>query len=143
MTHLRNMYLWFFGATLVTFFLGIGTTVTGSWILAGIAAALVAGFAVLGGIFGTMQMRQRLGLMQTGRLLQWASFTVCAYVGLLLCGLVLGPVAGLFSLAAPLTIASPLLSAVTLFALAFGPALLFGEVPWKGRTWLPVRMPNR
>jgi hypothetical protein len=79
-------------------------------------------------------MRMRLGLMQTGRLVQWASFTFAAYLGLRLCDLVLG---------GTLAVTSPLLTAVTLFAFAFIPALLMNEVPWRGRTWMPKRMPQR
>ncbi len=128
--HLRNMYLYFLASTAAVLLLGIGTSISGSWLLAAIAATLVAGSAIAGGILGTMRMRAFFGLMQTGRLLQYASFTVSAYVGLLLCGLLFG---------STLSLSSPLLSAVAIFVLAFGPATLFGEVPVRGRTWLPVR----
>lgn len=133
MTHLRNMYLYFLVATGLVFGFGVGTSVTGSWLLAAPAVATVAGFAVLGGIFGTMQMRQRLGLMQTGRLVQWASFTLAAFAGLHLVGFFLG---------GTLTVFNPLCSAAAIFAIAFVPAVLFGEVPWHGRSWLPKRMPR-
>jgi hypothetical protein len=128
------MYLYFLVATGLVFGFGIGTSVTGSWLLAALSAAVVAGFAVLGGIFGTMQMRQRLGLMQTGRLVQWASFAFAAFVGLELVGFLLGGTLSVFN---------PFCSAAAIFAIAFVPALLFGEVPWRGRTWLPKRMPRK
>lgn len=128
--HLRNMYLYFLASTAAVLLLGIGTSITGSWILAAVAAALVAGSAIVGGILGTMRMRVFFGLMQTGRVLQYASFTLSTYVGLLLCGWLFG---------STLSLGSPLLSAFAIFALAFGPATLVGEVQVRGRTWLPVR----
>lgn len=138
MNHLRNMYLYFLAATVAAFAFGCGTSVAAAslstLLLAGVAAVIVSGCAVLGGIFGTMQMRMRLGLRQTGRVLQYASFTLSAYVGLLVASFVFG------SLLGAITVSAPFWTALAIFLMAFIPATLFGEVPWQGRTWLPVRM---
>lgn len=130
MNHLRNMYLYFLAATFTVFALGFGTSITGSWLLAGLAAAAIAGVSVVGGIYSTMQMRQRLNLMQTGRLLQYASFIAFAFFAVHVVG---------FVFAAAITVSSAFFTAIALVALAFGAATLFGEVPTRGRTWLPMR----
>lgn len=128
--HLRNMFAYFAVATAVVIGLGVGTTITGSWLIAFPAVLAIAAFTAFGGITITMQLRQRLNLVQTGRVVQYASFIASAFLALTLCGWLLG---------STFAVANALCTASALFVAAFAPATIFGEVPWHGRTWLPVR----
>jgi hypothetical protein len=127
-SHLRNMFLYFLAATLLVFTTGVGLTLGSSWLLIALAAAVIPAITLGVGIGSTMQLRGLLSLMQTGRLIQWAAFFIGALLSL-----------HIASLIGAVTLTSHWLSALVLFATAFGAATVFGEVPWRGRTWLPVR----
>lgn len=129
--HLRNMYLYFLVSMLAVLAFGIGLTPGDNWALLTLSFVLVPAITLVLAITATMQLRQRLTLMQTGRLIQWGAFYLSGLLGL-----------WLFSLIGAVTLTNPLLAALALFGIAFAPATLFGEVPWRGRTWLPVRMPK-
>lgn len=89
--------------------------------------------AMVGGLLVTMVLRQTLGLVQTGRVLQYAGFWVASLAGV--------QAAGLF-FDETFIMVNPFLSALAIFAVAFGAATAAGEIPWKGRTWLPVKRSN-
>ncbi len=130
MKHMRNLFGYFLAATLVVAFAGIGAEVAGSIWLAIAASAVVASIALVGGIFVTMIFRTLFKLVQTGRILQYAGFWLTSFLGL-------KAAASLFATA--LFVTNPLLASFVLFALAFGSATICGEVPMRGRTWLPVK----
>jgi hypothetical protein len=133
--HLLNMFgLFTFGAA-ATVGLHLGALVTAGSasalpIMALVASALTAGaISLLGGVLVTATVRRVLNLVQTGRVIQYTGFTLASLLGLKL--------AAYFF--ASITLTAPLLAGFSLFAIAFGLATAFGEVPWRGRTWLPMR----
>ena len=133
--HLLNMFGLFVSGAVTTVGLHLGATVTaggatGMPILPLIASALTAGaISLLGGVLVTATVRRVLNLVQTGRVIQYAGFSLASLLGLKL--------AAYFF--AAITITSPLLAGFCLFAIAFSLATALGEVPWRGRTWLPMR----
>lgn len=136
MQHLHKMFFYFLAAAAVTFVFGLGVTVDGglaSWLGAVVAGALVSAGALAGGVGLTIAMRSAFKLMQVGRFLQYAVFWLAAGLSLKLVGLVF----------TSLAVHSALLAGFAIFAIAFAAATITGEVPTKGRTWLPVKMPVR
>lgn len=130
--HFLNMNGYFIAAAALTLLIGFGMS-AGS-LLSGLLSAVVIGVTGLTvGLGATILIRQVFGLMQTGRFIQYLSFFLGTWLGVGLASL-------LFS---GLVITSAAGAALTTFAFAFGAATLVGEVPWKGRTWLPMRMPKR
>src|SRR6185503_7276074 len=87
-THLRNMFLYFLGGTLLVFATGFGLTLGSSWLLIALSAALIPAITLAVGIGSTMQLRGRLNLMQTGRLIQWLAFFLGALLSLHLAALI-------------------------------------------------------
>ena len=87
------------------------------------------------GVGLTIGMRAMFGLMQVGRLLQYTAFWLSAALSLKIIGIIGG-----LLFAASLTVNSALLAGFTVFAMAFAAATITGEVPTKGRTWLPMKM---
>jgi Na+/melibiose symporter-like transporter len=130
--HLRNMFLYFILGTLSVLVFGIGLTPGDNWAMLVLSLVLVPASTIVLAITATMQLRQRLSLMQTGRFIQWGAFYLSALLAL-----------WLFSLAGAITLSNGWLAALVLFAISFGAATAFGEVPWRGRTWLPMRMPGK
>lgn len=131
--HLRNMFGYFAASALLVLFVGCGASVASASIVPGIFAALLtAGIGLVGGIFATMFMRNAFGLVQTGRLLQYAGFWFTTWLALHIAAAAFG---GAISLTAPLV------AAFCIFALAFTGATAFGEVP--KRTWLPIKKKKR
>jgi hypothetical protein len=130
--HLRNMFLYFVLGTLAVLVFGIGLTPGDNWALLVLSLVLVPAITIVLAITATMQLRQRLSLMQTGRLIQWGAFYLSGLLGL-----------WLFSLAGAVVVTNLLVAALALFAISFGAATAFGEVPWRGRTWLPMSMPGK
>jgi len=128
--HLLNMYGLFVVAALATMFLPVGATITGGAAPLGVAfTALTAGaIGLLAGIVVTAVTRRVLLLTQTGRLIQYTGFWLASWLGL--------KAAAYFF--AAITLSAPALAAFVLFAIAFGAATALGEVPTRGRTWLPV-----
>ena len=95
-----------------------------------VASLLVtASLSLVIGLALTIVIRQLGNLTQTGRFLQYASFWLGSYCALLVA-------TKLFPGA--IWHDSPALESLLIFAFTFGPATFFKEVPWKGRTWLPV-----
>lgn len=132
--HLLRMYGLFVVAAFATLFLHAGATIGGASasapsllavVLTGLTAAAIA---LLAGILVTAMTRRLLRLTQTGRLIQYTGFWLASWLGLK---------AGAYFFSA-VTLTYPALAGLVLFAIAFGSATALGEVPWRGRTWLPV-----
>lgn len=133
LTHFAKMFGFFAIGTAAVLFLGLGASVSGSLPIELLTAAGVALATLLGGIFSTMILRTVFGLVQTGRMLQYASFAFAGTASILLFA---------WCFPATITVSSSLLAGLLVFAFAFGPATLAGTVPFKGRSWLPVRKQN-
>jgi hypothetical protein len=98
--------------------------------LSTVASLLVTAFlSLVLGLALTIVIRRLANLTQTGRYLQYASFWLGSYCAVLLATVLFPGVIWHHSHA---------LESLFIFALAFGPATYFKEVPWKGRTWLPI-----
>lgn len=128
--HLAGMFGYFLVGSIVStlVFAGSGSALSGFLVVLLAGSALSALTALIGGIFATMVMRWLFKLSQTGRFLQYAGFWMAACGG--------------FKLTLWLDIAttgSVLLAGLLATAVAFTLATYFGEVPLKGRTWLPVK----
>lgn len=134
MQHLWKMFFYFLAAAAVTTVFGLGVT-AGDVLPTALAAVLVSAGALIGGVGLTIGMRALFGLMQVGRLLQYTAFWLSAALSLKLVGIIGG-----LLFAASLTVNSALLAGFTVFAIAFAAATITGEVPTKGRTWLPMKM---
>lgn len=134
MQHLWKMFFYFLAAAAVTTVFGLGVS-AGDVLPTALAAVLVSAGALIGGVGLTIGMRALFGLMQVGRLLQYTAFWLSAALSLKIIGII----GGLF-FAASLTVNSALLAGFTVFAIAFAAATITGEVPTKGRTWLPMKM---
>lgn len=130
--HFYNMIGYFVGAAALTLLLGFGVEAAG--LMSGAGAALIIG--IVGLVFGlgaTIALRALFGLMQTGRILQYVSFFLGSWLGVALAALLIST----------LVVTHAWLAGLVVFAVAFGAATATGEVPIKGRTWLPMRMPKR
>lgn len=134
MQHLWKMFFYFLAAAVVTTVFGLGVT-AGDLFPTALAAVLVSAGALIGGVGLTIGMRALFGLMQVGRLLQYTAFWLSAALSLKIIGIIGG-----LLFAASLTVNSALLAGFTVFAMAFAAATITGEVPTKGRTWLPMKM---
>lgn len=134
MQHLWKMFFYFLAAAAVTTVFGLGVT-AGDVLPTALAAVLVSSGALIGGVGLTIGMRALFGLMQVGRLLQYTAFWLSAALSLKIIGIIGG-----LLFAASLTVNSALLAGFTVFAIAFTAATITGEVPTKGRTWLPMKM---
>ncbi len=139
MMHPLRVFLFFLLATVVTALFGVGVQVSfGDPAMAllslGVTSAVVAACALAGGMGVTISTRATFNLMQTGRLIQWPAFMLSAWAGLSISSFILG---------AALTVTNGLLASVVIFGLAFGWGYFRKEIPWKGRTWLPAKMPKR
>lgn len=112
----------------------VGYTMSAGSLLTGlISAVVIGGVGMSFGLAATILLRQWFSLMQTGRWIQYACFLVGTWLGV-----------GLTSwLVDSFATGSSFFAALSVFVLAFGVATLTGEVPTKGRTWMPVRMPKR
>ena len=134
MQHLWKMFFYFLAAAAVTCVFGLGVS-AGDVLPTALAAVLVSAGALIGGVGLTIGMRALFGLMQVGRLLQYTAFWLSAALSLKIIGIIGG-----LLFAASLTVNSALLAGFTVFAIAFAAATITGEVPTKGRTWLPMKM---
>ncbi|CAN5539870.1 hypothetical protein BH11CYA1_BH11CYA1_15000 [soil metagenome] len=130
-THLRNMFGYFLVGALLTVLIGLGVQV-GSVVTAVLGAALAAAIALLGGILVTMIFRTAFKLVQTGRILQYGGFWLACWLGL-------EAAAAVFS--NTLALSNGFLASLAFFAIGFGAATVFGQVPWRGRSWMPIRRP--
>ena len=129
--HLINMAGIFFAAVLLTNASGIGVDAGPSSALNVLSAGLTSAIALLGGTFITQQTRSLFNLMQTGRLFQYFSFWICSILGLL---------ASSVAFPSVLLVENFALAAFAIVVVAFSTAIFVGEVPTKGRSWLPMRM---
>ena len=134
MQHLWKMFFYFLAAAAVTTVFGLGVS-AGDLLPTALAAVLVSAGALIGGVGLTIGMRALFGLMQVGRLLQYTAFWLSAAASLKIVGIIGGLI-----FAASLSVNSALLAGFTVFAIAFAAATITGEVPTKGRTWLPMKM---
>lgn len=134
MQHLWKMFFYFLAAATVTCVFGLGVS-AGDIIPTALAAILVSAGALIGGVGLTIGMRALFGLMQVGRLLQYTAFWLSAAASLKIVGIIGGLI-----FAASLSVNSALLAGFTVFAIAFAAATITGEVPTKGRTWMPMKM---
>ncbi len=137
MQHLWKMFFYFLAAAAVTFVFGLGVS-AGDILPTALAAILVSAGALIGGVGLTIGLRAAFGLMQVGRLLQYTAFWLSAAASLKIVGIIGGLV--FTDSAASLTVNSALIAGFTVFAIAFAAATITGEVPTKGRTWLPMKM---
>jgi hypothetical protein len=131
--HMFNMLGLFTFAAIATIGLHLGAAInagpSGIPFLALAASALTAGaISLVVGIIVTATVRRALNLVQTGRLIQYSGFCLAGWLGLNLS-------AYFFS---AITLTAPFVAGFFLFAIAFGLATALGEVPWRGRTWLPM-----
>jgi len=135
MSHLIKVILYFFGSALVALFFGLGAHFTAGNLLPGVVVALLVSVAaVAGGVFLTVQARSIFSLMQTGRFVQYASFWLSGVVALKIAALLFSSV---------LVVSSASLASFVALVVCFSAATFTGRIPWKGRTWLPVRMKNK
>ncbi len=139
MMHPYKVFLFFLFATAITALFGVGVALpTGdlamSMLSLGVTSVVTALCALAGGMGVTISTRATFSLMQTGRLIQWPAFMLSAWAGLSISSFILG---------AALTVTSGFLASAMIFGLAFGWGYFRKEIPWKGRTWLPAKMPKR
>ena len=129
-SHFYKMFGFFFLGTVLSLTFQLGASYEGSFIAGLISSAVIAAATLVGGIFSTMLLRNFFGLVQTGRLLQYGAFALVASVVLAIFGAIFPSV---------IAVSNALLSGVALFVFAFLPATLTGTVPWRKRSWLPIR----
>lgn len=105
--------------------------VQSSSLLSTTAVVVVSGTAsVFLGTLVTAATRAYFGLIQTGRVIQYLGFWLAT-------SLSLGVASYLFTDGA--TFASSLFGGLVIFACSFATAYLLEEIPWRGRTWLPMK----
>jgi len=127
-SHLLKMYGYFLLGSLICMILGMGASLsTLSDIFA--AAAITAALSLVGGIFVTASVRALFGLTQTGRLVQYAGFWLATLGALQITD---------YFVPVYLLVGGTVAAFVTVL-FSFAGAITFGEVPVKGRSWLPVR----
>jgi len=131
-SHFYKMIGYFSGASALALLLGVFISAGG--FLPGLVSAVIIGaVALVFGLGSTIALRAVLGLMQTGRIIQYLCFIAGTWLGIGAASLVVSS----------LVVTSGFWASLLIFAVAFGAATLVGEVPWKGRTWLPKQMPTR
>ncbi|HMP51892.1 MAG TPA: hypothetical protein PKD05_10100 [Candidatus Melainabacteria bacterium] len=129
-SHFLKMLALFTISSAVVTLLSLGVSLTGGFFQnVAVIFALSLGSLVLG-IFFTMLMRTFFGLIQTGRILQYLGFTAAATTMVYLLGLIFPAV---------VSAGFSLLAGTAIFAIAFLPATVLGVVPYRKRTWLPVK----
>jgi hypothetical protein len=135
MSHFVKTTLYFFAATLITLGFGLGASFSAGMILPGLLVSLlVAAPATFSAVFLTMKARSSFSLMQTGRFVQYASFWATGAIALKIVSLIFASVIVVSNLA---------LASFSAMAICMISATLFGQIPWKGRTWLPVRFKSK
>jgi hypothetical protein len=133
MRHFANILVHIFAATLLALFVGAGIHFHGS-VVGGVVLAAAISFATLfvgfSSLFGA---RRVFGLMQLGIALQCLVFFLVAMLAVTLSGLIVSAV----------TVTSAALTAATILGSFVLLAWMTGQIKtWKGRAWLPVRMPR-
>ena len=82
------------------------------------------------GTFSTAMTRAKFNLIQTGRVIQWLGFWLATSISVGLSS---------YLFADNASVASSLLNGGAIFACSFAFAYGIKEIPWRGRTWLPMR----
>ncbi len=124
--HLFNMLCFFCASAFLC--LTFGNVVNNPSALLG-GGLIVGGLGLIAGLLATIVFRIAFGLIQTGRFLQYACFWAGTYIAVVLADfLFIGFVSD-----------NPVVLSLVVFALAFAGATVAGEVPTRGRTWLPRR----
>ncbi len=142
--HFYNVLGYFVVASAIVIGLGVVASETtlfaapaikvGGFLSAAIAAGIIGATALLFGFGSTIGLRSIFRQVtgehiQTGRIIQYTCFYIGTCLGLSLAALLTAFAAAYFWL-----------TALLIFAIAFGGATLTGEIPTRGRTWLPSRM---
>ena len=127
--HLLRMCVIFILASLVDVFAQIGLSYNGGLVSSALTAVLVALTTLTGGIFCTMILRTIFGLHQTGRILQYAGFVLASGAAIKATTLFVSS----------LQVNNLWLSGAVITLIAFAIATLTGVMPWRKRTWLPLR----
>ena len=131
MSHFIKDVLYFTASALVAIGFGLGASFAPGAFLPGLLVALaVALAAVFGGVLLTVTTRALFSLAQTGRVVQYASFWAAGAVSLKLAAVLFSSV---------LFVSSASLASLVALIVCFTSATLTGQIPWKGRTWLPLR----
>jgi len=135
MSYLIKVILYFFASTLVAVGFGLGASFGTGYLIPGLVVALlVAASAVAGGVALTVAARSVFKLAQTGRFVQYASFWAAGALALKVASALFGTV---------LVVSNAPLTAFVALVVCFTAATLSGQIPWKGRTWLPVRLQSK
>jgi hypothetical protein len=131
MAHFLKVIFYFFLSTLLTLTIGLGAHYTPGVLAWGAFGTMLVGLiSVFGGLILTIGIRHFFKLSQTGRIIQYASFWSSGWLGLWL--IAKWTTTGIVLTNAPL-------AAFVAFAVCFTAATLNGEIPWKGRSWLPKK----
>jgi hypothetical protein len=134
--HMLKMLVLFLFAAIMTLVLHLGAAISSHEVhLSGATVVALrysflttAAVSLLAGIIVTATLRRAFNLVQTGRLVQYSGFCLSSWLGLQLSAYFFGAI----------TLTAPIVASFALFAIAFGLATALGEVPWRGRTWLPM-----
>ncbi|MBZ0189990.1 MAG: hypothetical protein K8F91_27345 [Candidatus Obscuribacterales bacterium] len=135
MSHIFHVFAVVFVSTLSSILLSIGTSFSGSYLVAAAVMAVTTVATVVPGVYLLVHVRQMLKLMQVGRLLQMFTFFLITSLAFLVIGLF--PASGLLVGNAWLTGLSVLSGTV-----------LFGAVTGAfrssiRRTWFPVTIKSK
>jgi hypothetical protein len=126
--HAVMMVVIFMSMTLLATMAGL---VQSSSFLSAIAVIVASGVtSVFLGTLLTASTRAYFGLIQTGRFIQYLGFWLAT-------SLSVGLSSYMFTDGA--TFASSLFGGLVIFSCSFATAYLLGEIPWRGRTWLPMK----
>jgi tetratricopeptide (TPR) repeat protein len=126
--HMLRMFGYFLGSTALIGIL-FQSTLSIPSVTTVVSLLVTASLSLVIGLVLTIVIRRLANLTQTGRILQYASFWLGSFCAVLLASTLFPGAVWHYS---------PALESLLIFAFAFGPATYFTEVPWKGRTWLPV-----
>lgn len=133
-SHLINMSAIFSIAVLITFFAEIGAEAGPSYLAMFFASAVAGTIAAAGGAFIAQGTRAAFGLIQAGRLFQYFAFWLSTMGGLFVSALLFPSVVEIHNFG---------IAGALIVLIGFVSAIALGEVPTKGRTWLPMRMPKK
>jgi hypothetical protein len=128
LAHMLRMFGYFlYSSALIGILLQKSPSVPG---ISTVASLLVtASLSLVLGLLVTIVIRWLATLTQTGRVLQYASFWLGSYSAVLIATAVFPGAIWHYP---------PSPESLLIVVLAFGGATYLKEVPWKGRTWLPV-----
>lgn len=127
--HFAKMLLYFLGAALIVLAAGLWGIRASTWAAVLGSAAVISGGGLLSGLLMTIVLRAAFRLKQTGRILQYLCFGGGISLSISVAESFLG---------GALVVTNQMVATVAIFVLSFGTATLAGQVPFKGRTWLPL-----